>query len=117
MSHIGDLVQEQANVGKKLLRLMVVKNIHIHSLGSTVGECTRIVLLIDEITYAGDNHSSWEDSLEITTRHLENKTHVGGNGGYETGTSLYAAASLVLLGVIGRDFKIYIMLRWVAQVI
>jgi hypothetical protein len=36
MSDVWDLVEEKANIGQELLGLMVVENVHIYTLSTTV---------------------------------------------------------------------------------
>jgi hypothetical protein len=110
VSDVRNLIEEESHVGQKLLGLMIVKNVHVHTLSSAVRESSGIVLLIDQVSNTRHNHGSREDSLEVSTGHLKDDAHVGGNGSDKSRSALYAAASFVGLGVICRYFKLWLVL-------
>ena len=97
------LLKEKANVLQELLRPVVVEQIHIHALGPASCERRAVILLLDKLPDAGQDHGARIDSLKIATGHLKDQTHFGGHGRDESSAALNASAPLIIFRVVLRD--------------
>lgn len=92
-----DLGNYFLNIGQESIRVMVVQDVHIHSLVTASKECFAVLLGLDLTADSCKHQSSGVDSLKITSGHLQYNRVCGWDYCDNLGTSLYASASLVLL--------------------
>lgn len=70
VSHLLHLVDKDRNVRQELCWIVIVKNVHIHSLSSAVCESFSVVLLVDELADTRKNHGTRKDGFQVASRHL-----------------------------------------------
>src|SRR5258706_12651327 len=99
-----NLINEKPHIGHKLLRMMVVNDVHVNSLRPAMCERSLVVLFLNELSEAGKNNSPWPYCFQITSGHLTDKVERRRNCGNESGAPFNGSTSLVSFWIILWDF-------------
>jgi hypothetical protein len=102
-----DLSDDQLYVCQEPFRVVIMQDIHIHSLIATGEESFAILFGFDASANRGNDQSSWIDGLQITSRHLQDYRVCRWHHCNDSGTSLDASASLILLWLVEGDFQLW----------
>jgi len=91
---------------------MIIEDIHVNSLRSAMCESSLVILLIDKLPNACQDHCARENGLKITPRHLQDKTKGGGHCRDKTGSTLNTSAPFVFFWVIWWDLEIFLQISF-----
>jgi hypothetical protein len=86
---------------------MIVQDIHVNSLSPAICESFLVILVLDMLPNAGNNHCTRVDSLKITSRHLEYNTSRCWHSSNNSSSAFDTTASLILFWVVWWNFKIF----------
>ena len=105
-----DLLNNLYNIGQEALWIMIMENVHIHTLVATGHKGLTILFCLDTPSNSCKYQGAWVDCLQVTTWHLKYNRICSWHDRHNLGSTLDTTASLVLLGFIQWHFELWISL-------
>lgn len=105
MLNLLDLRNNQLDAPHEAFGVMVMEDVHIHTLVAASKERLAVLISLDTASDRCKHESSRIDGLEVASWHLQNYRVDSWHDGHELRTTLDTSAALIRLGFISRHFE------------